>query len=51
MTAKRLQIHARHRQHMGIITPLADFDWREGEAVHAAGLPDRCASRYALRAG
>ena len=39
MTAKRLHIHARHRQHMGIITSLDDFDWREGEAVPAAGLP------------
>ena len=38
MTAIKLRIHSRQREHMGVIASLDDFEWSEGDAVEAATL-------------
>ncbi|MDE2856957.1 MAG: hypothetical protein OXN94_03815 [Chloroflexota bacterium] len=40
MTAIKLRIHSRHREHMGIITSLGDFEWSAGDTIDAASLLD-----------
>ncbi len=38
--ARILHIRSRHRQHMGVVASLADFDWTPGEPLAAADLLD-----------
>ena len=38
MSAIKLRIHSRQREHMGVIASLDDFEWSEGDAVEAATL-------------
>ncbi len=38
--ASKLRVQARHREHMGIVTSLADFRWTPGEAIDAESLVD-----------
>ena len=38
MSANKLDIHARYREHMGVVVSLADFQWTRGEAVSAESL-------------
>ena len=38
MNASKLHIHARHREHMGVVVSLADFHWTEGEAIDTGSL-------------
>ena len=40
MTASKLRIHSRHREHMGIIASLDDFEWSAGDTIDAASLLD-----------
>ncbi len=40
MTAIKLHIHSRHREHMGIIASLDDFEWSAGDTIDAASLLD-----------
>ena len=40
LIARKLQISARHREHMGVVASLADFDWTPGEPLAAADLLD-----------
>lgn len=39
-TARILHIRSRHREHMGVVASLADFNWRPGEPLAAAHLLD-----------
>ncbi|MCY4021685.1 MAG: hypothetical protein OXG39_19960 [Chloroflexi bacterium] len=38
MTASKLRIQSRHREHMGVIASLDDFDWIEDESIDAEPL-------------
>ncbi|MCE2472304.1 MAG: hypothetical protein J4G18_10480 [Anaerolineae bacterium] len=40
MSAKKLRIRSRHRQHPGVIASLADFEWQASETVDMARLMD-----------
>jgi len=40
LSAIKLRIQSRHREHMGIITSLDDFDWIEDESIDAEPLLD-----------
>ena len=40
LTAIKLRIHSRHREHMGIITSLDDFEWSAADTIDAASLLD-----------
>ena len=49
MSASKLEIRARHREHMGVVVSLADFQWAQGEAIDAESLvDDRRFSLYCL---
>ncbi len=40
MTASKLRIHSRHREHMGVIASLDDFEWSAGDTIDAASMLD-----------